>query len=142
MKVLSVAQPWASLLAVGAKKYETRSWKTEYRGVIVIHAAKGLSKESRRLMKLNPLTSALGMSLDELPRGMIVAWGQLTGVVRTEDIADLDPFERKMGDFGRGRYAWRIEEIVLQPTPIPYRGRLGLWEAPDLEIDQQGRLTA
>ena len=40
MKAITVIQPWASLLAEGAKLYETRSWKTNYRGEILIHAGK------------------------------------------------------------------------------------------------------
>lgn len=39
MKALTLWQPWASLLACGAKKYETRGWETKYRGPIAIHAA-------------------------------------------------------------------------------------------------------
>ncbi len=40
MKAITIWQPWASLLACGAKQYETRSWATSYRGPIAIHAAK------------------------------------------------------------------------------------------------------
>lgn len=40
MKAITLWQPWASLIACGAKKYETRSWATNYRGPIAIHAAK------------------------------------------------------------------------------------------------------
>lgn len=40
MKAITLWQLWASLLACGAKKYETRSWATSYRGPIAIHAAK------------------------------------------------------------------------------------------------------
>jgi hypothetical protein len=43
MKVLSLTQPWATLAAIGAKKIETRSWSTAYRGPLAIHAAKGLA---------------------------------------------------------------------------------------------------
>lgn len=39
MKALTIWQPWASLIACGAKRYETRSWQTKYRGPIAIHAA-------------------------------------------------------------------------------------------------------
>lgn len=39
MKAITIWQPWASLLACGAKRYETRSWATKYRGPIAIHAA-------------------------------------------------------------------------------------------------------
>jgi len=40
LKALTLWQPWASLLAGGGKMFETRSWKTNYRGPVVIHAAK------------------------------------------------------------------------------------------------------
>ncbi len=40
MKAITIWQPWASLIACGAKKYETRSWATNYRGPIAIHAAR------------------------------------------------------------------------------------------------------
>ncbi len=39
MKALTIWQPWASLIACGVKKYETRSWPTKYRGPIAIHSA-------------------------------------------------------------------------------------------------------
>jgi hypothetical protein len=42
MKGLTLTQPWATLIAIGAKRIETRSWSTSYRGPIAIHAAKGL----------------------------------------------------------------------------------------------------
>lgn len=40
MKALTVHQPWATLIAIGAKRLETRSWSTSYRGPLAIHAAK------------------------------------------------------------------------------------------------------
>jgi hypothetical protein len=42
VKALTLTQPWATLIAVGAKRIETRSWATDYHGQIAIHAAKGL----------------------------------------------------------------------------------------------------
>jgi activating signal cointegrator 1 len=39
MRGLTLTQPWASLVAIGAKTFETRSWFTGYRGVVAIHAA-------------------------------------------------------------------------------------------------------
>lgn len=50
MKALTLTQPWASLVALGAKKIETRSWKTAYRGPLAIHAAKGFPKDAQRLV--------------------------------------------------------------------------------------------
>ncbi len=45
MKVLTLKQPWATLVAEGIKKYEFRSWKTNYRGKILIHAGTGIDKK-------------------------------------------------------------------------------------------------
>ena len=40
MKALTIRQPWASLIACGAKRFETRGWKMNYRGKLAIHAGK------------------------------------------------------------------------------------------------------
>ena len=54
MKVLTIKQPWASLIVNGHKKYEFRSWKTKYRGKILIHAGKSLEKDMlKRFDKYN-----------------------------------------------------------------------------------------
>ena len=39
MKAISLLQPWATLVSIGAKRVETRSWRTDYRGPIAIHAS-------------------------------------------------------------------------------------------------------
>lgn len=46
MKVLTLKQPWATLVAEGIKKYEFRTWKTNYRGKVLIHAGAGVEKKS------------------------------------------------------------------------------------------------
>lgn len=82
MKALTVWQPWASLLAQGEKKYETRGWPTKYRGPIAIHAA------ARDPLKL-PMTPGLEQyalhndtigSWLSLPTGAILAIGELVNV--------------------------------------------------------------
>lgn len=45
MKVLSIREPWASIIINGYKEYEFRSWKTNYRGKILIHASKNIEKK-------------------------------------------------------------------------------------------------
>ena len=45
MKALTIKEPWATLIISGYKKYEFRSWKTNYRGKILIHAGKTLEKD-------------------------------------------------------------------------------------------------
>ena len=52
MKVLTIKQPWATLIMQGDKRFEFRSWQTKYRGDLLIHAGKGIDKEAmKRLSK-------------------------------------------------------------------------------------------
>ena len=51
MKVLTLKQPWATLVAEGIKKYEFRSWETKYRGKILIHAGTGIDKKELEKFK-------------------------------------------------------------------------------------------
>lgn len=48
MKVITIKQPYASLIAEGLKRYEFRTWRTRYRGEILIHAGKGVDKEAMK----------------------------------------------------------------------------------------------
>jgi hypothetical protein len=61
MRCITIYQPWASLLACGAKKYETRSWPTKYRGPIAIHAAakRPLRQEGMPWEIFDAITTAL-----------------------------------------------------------------------------------
>ena len=55
MKVLTIKQPWATLIMQGDKRFEFRSWQTKYRGDLLIHAGKGIDKEAmKRLFKYLP----------------------------------------------------------------------------------------
>ena len=72
MKALTLTQPWASLMELGQKEVETRSWYTGYRGELVIHAAKGFPKwaketadEKDRLMKQRGLMDEYAAVLDD-----------------------------------------------------------------------------
>lgn len=107
MKALSLTQPWASLVAIGAKKIETRSWPTLYRGPIAIHAAKGFSKSARKTCGENPFREVLEAAgykfkssprehwyhtpypytlVSELPLGAIVAVARLHACVPTIEV--------------------------------------------------------
>ncbi len=45
MRIITLWEPWSSLLAISAKTIETRGWSTDYAGPVAIHSAKGgLSK--------------------------------------------------------------------------------------------------
>lgn len=151
MKALTLTQPFASLIAIGAKKIETRSWRTSYRGPLAIHAAKGFPEDARRLVRddwtffgaLNPeyaeyaktaglklVPSEVGRRTEgQLPVGAVIATCQLVACIQAETIMEtLGERERAFGNYGPGRFAWILEDIQPLPEPIPAKGALSLWE--------------
>src|SRR6185369_10465534 len=52
--MMALTQPWATLLAIGAKRWETRSWPSNFRGTFAIHAAKGFHADDRRIATDDP----------------------------------------------------------------------------------------
>ena len=76
MKVLTLKQPWATLIAEGLKEYEFRSWKTNYRGKVLIHA--GLGFDSKDLKRF----ASLGY---EFPQGQIIAIVQIDDCIKIDD---------------------------------------------------------
>lgn len=147
MKALSLWQPWATLIAIGAKRVETRSWATSYRGPLAIHAAKRWDEAVRAAAIANHhiavAMSAVGLTAwDVLPRGAVVATCELvdcqptaSGVTLDGWIAggvlwELTPYERAFGDYTPGRYAWLLADVKPLPTPIPMRGAQGLFDLP------------
>ena len=130
MKALTLWQPWASLVAIEAKKIETRSWYTSYRGPLAIHAAK--TKKSLGLFMEDPFLDALvsaGYMLTTLPFGVIVATCNLTSVIRITDTnaSRLSSNEISFGDYTPGRFAWMLDDIEPFESPVPVRGHQGLW---------------
>lgn len=132
MKALSLLQPWAQLVAIGAKEYETRSWATDYRGPLAIHASKGFSKENRELCLEWPFDEALlkaGIGCPgALPRGLVIATCVLVGCYRiNKPNPRISPEEQSFGNWKVGRFAWRLQDVKLI-APVEAKGRLGLWE--------------
>jgi hypothetical protein len=146
MKALSLTQPWATLIAVGAKRIETRSWSTSYRGQVAIHAAKGFPRYARELTLKEPFVSALLPEFESwrcLPFGAIVAVATLTACVRTEDVLTVVaanirmlPHELEFGDYAPGRYGWVLAGVSRLCEPVPCKGALGLWDI-DAALERQ-----
>lgn len=139
MKALSLRQPWASLVAVGAKKYETRTWSTKYRGPLVIHASKAAPSRSINLAGgawwSMVCTMLMGQAdyLDpdgSMPRGQLLAIVELEDVLPTAQVVPT-PLERSLGHFGPGRFAWHLTGPRRLAKPIPWKGRQGLFNLPD-----------
>lgn len=139
MKALSLTQPWASLVAIGAKRVETRSWSTTHRGTLAIHAAKGFPGWAKDACLDNTFAASLmagGITLvSQLPLGAIVAVVDVLNVAPTDHLnAELwAPFgspEHRFGDYSPGRYAWLLGNVRRLATPVPCKGALGLWDVP------------
>ena len=137
---LSLTQPWATLVATGAKTIETRSWSTAHRGLIAIQAAKGFPADCRALCWRTPFAQALieaGFDrAEQLPRGAIVAVAHLLHVAPIEHFVHgrlphaLVAREFAFGDFTPGRFGWVLGDIRRLREPIPCKGALGLWKVP------------
>jgi len=136
LHALTLTQPWASLMALGAKAVETRSWRIEYRGPLAIHAAKKLPKHLDALCSQEHFRDALSAEryLDRrlapsqrFPLGQVVAVGLLEAVLPVEQV-QLDERERAFGNYAIGRYAWVFTDLYRLRAPIPARGTLSLWE--------------
>ena len=130
MKAISLWQPWATPVVMGRKRYETRHWKTAYRGPLLIHAAKRWQADQKMLLDEWPFRQLLdGVPL---PRGCILGRVNLTGCFLTENVLSrIAETECALGDWSRGRFCWRLEEAVLFRVPIPFRGSQGFFEVPD-----------
>jgi hypothetical protein len=133
---LSLTQPWASLVAFGEKRVETRSWapaRTAIGQALAIHAAKGFPLWARELVDEPPFSAVLGRHginhHAELPLGAVVAVARLTAVVRTEHANGrlMTEQERVFGDYSPNRWAWVLDDVVALPEPVPAVGKLGIW---------------
>lgn len=137
MKALSLRQPWATLVAIGAKKIETRSWRTGYRGPLAIHASATFGPTETHLCDGEPFHCAL-LSIGSMPLGAVVAIVDLVDVEAITAANTPQEPERSFGDYGPGRWAWRLENVRRLAPAIAVRGHLGLWtwEIPDIYRDQ------
>jgi hypothetical protein len=161
MRALTLTQPWASLMAVGAKKLETRGWHTYEDGWIAIHASKApLTRELRRLCGSDPFASALRNPIaapsGALPLGAVIAIGWLVRCHHVPAFMDKEahrrtlvrrisdrPHEWEFGNFDAGRWAWEFAGVQAI-DPIPANGRQGLWKwtAPRHILDRLKRVPA
>lgn len=144
MKAISLWQPWATLIAIGAKKVETRSWHTSYRGTIYIHAAKHWTQEEADTCHDEPFRSVLmrhlGLSShaplvyenllkSQLPFGALIATASLKECLKYGHwVEALSEQERAFGYYAAGRYGWVFENIQPLPKPIPFRGAQGIFD--------------
>jgi hypothetical protein len=110
MKALTVKNPWAWAIINAGKDIENRSWRTLYRGPLAIHAA------------ASPRTDA------QLPRGVPrpdpedLVDAAILGVVDLIDVV-----ERSKSKWFQGEFGWVLANPRRLSSPLPCKGRLGLW---------------
>lgn len=133
-RCLSLIQPWATLMAIGAKGVETRSWGTPYRGWLAIQASKGFPKECMELCFDSPfcdVLSAAGIGTPrDLPLGQVLCVGRVVDVVSTNVwTPDKESNEYAFGNYGPDRFGWKFED-VRRIKPFEAKGSLSIWRLP------------
>ena len=120
IKVLTIKEPWATLIINEYKKYEFRSWKTNYRGKILIHAGKSSDRDIYKFDNYN----------------LNYSCGEIIGEVELVDCILVDKaFDESLkkinntiyGSDHTGLYAWKLENAKKYDKKIPIKGQLGLW---------------
>lgn len=127
MKALTMWQPYAAAIALGLKRYETRCWRTHFRGTLAIHAA---------CRKMSPFDKVLAEKYDVHPEkfGCVVAFADVTDCIlmTPEFLSALSEQELDWGFYKEGRYAWKLDNIRLPRKEIIIPGKQGLWNLDDI----------
>lgn len=149
MRVITVIQPWATLIALGEKKFETRLRRTHIRGKLAIHAGKKIDSEACLREPIRSTLAKHGYTVENLPTGVILATSNLHDCheVHIDHSGDAvllmhngspsnwigkDSNEFNYGYYSEGRYAWELTD-VKQIGFISAKGQQGFWHYPGLE---------
>lgn len=131
MKVLSIKEPFATLIKDKKKFIETRSWKTKYRGELYIHAS--ISKISKSVRNRKELMALVNDS--ELNYGKIICKCNLVDCIyMDEDFVNKikdNHQEYICGEYKVGRYAWILDNIEPLDKLILAKGSLSIWNYED-----------
>lgn len=128
MKILSLTEPYATLIKEKKKLIETRSWKTNYRGELYIHASlTKIPKEWRENQELMSL-------IDNIPLnyGYIICKCKLVDCIYmtaeyVEEMKKNNYQEYICGEYAEGRYAWILDNVEPLKERIETKGHLGVW---------------
>lgn len=137
MRIITLQEPWASLIGEKIKIIETRSWPCYQFGELYIHAGK--TKIPAKNQRMNEMASWLKGSLHY---GTIFAKCNLSDcILITEPFAEYvrktNPTCYLCGDYTPGRYAWILSDIELI-NPIEKSGKLGIWYYDESKEDIKG----
>ncbi len=142
IRALTLWEPWASLIAAGLKRHETRAFPTKHRGLLAIHAGLTVDAEGAPAL-LCDRAFGPGWAANR-PTGCVLALAELTACKRTGEVL-ADPAstveDLMAGAYSPGRWAWRLDRVRPFREPIPARGARGFWPwTPPEDLD--ARLAA
>ena len=128
---MTLHQPYASLIAQGYKKIETRSWRPPAALIgqpLAIHAGQKLIIPKDTAC-LQAVSDCLGEDwAKQLPRGQILAIVRLNRAVAISADRQLTAGrEALFGNYHPGHWAWYLDNVQLLRTPLSLKGRQGLW---------------
>ncbi|MGE7024154.1 ASCH domain-containing protein [Solibacillus cecembensis] len=140
MKAITIKQPWATLIALGEKKFETRSWQTKHRGPLAIHAGQSVDKGACEDIEIKLALKKHGItSYKELPTGSVVATAVIVechkvikdwcefGVAETDKGSKIEGDEYWFGYYDEDCFAWELADVQALGEPVPAKGQLSLW---------------
>jgi len=155
MKAITLLEPWASLMAIGAKVNETRGVRTSHRGDICIHAAKVAPEFSQEVFNAT-VKAFRSRNLEPDPRtnGCIIAVVELWDVQPSENFQvsefaslrsneiEISSEEWGFGNYAHGRWIYRTRNLRRLETPVPCRGyqSIGWTVPPDEEVKVRAQL--
>ena len=122
MRVITLKQPWATLVAEGIKKYEFRSWKINYRGEILIHAGKGIDNDAIKKYE--------HLNLD-YPCSKILAKVEIVDCIKLNEEVNKSIINENQLIYGnkynRTGYAWKLDNIKKINFDNKVLGKQGIW---------------
>lgn len=127
MKALSIRQPWAWLIMHAGKDIENRVWQTPVRGRILVHAAKGMTRNEwdDAMDFAAGIPSEEHLKAPEVPMFDYIERGGIVGSVEIVDCVHVSNSPWFCGPFGF---------VLRDPQPLsfrPFKGALGFFEVPD-----------
>ena len=129
MKALSVRQPWAWLIVNGMKDIENRTWPTRFRGRVLIHASKGMTRAEYEDVEDYLMFSAMeSMTAIRIPESADLDRGGIVGIATVVDC--IRPQDRLSPWHIEGQFGFHL--IDAKPLPfLPCKGALGFFGVPD-----------
>ncbi|MGD9764885.1 MAG: ASCH domain-containing protein [Candidatus Binatia bacterium] len=134
IKVLSVRQPWASLLLSGVKKYECRSWGPKRPGVLLMHASSGKAGGLPQLRTERLYQQAIAKAgLEEesaWPSSAIIGAVDVIRIWTPDRQPRLTVMDEYLVGDPQDAFLWEVGRRWLFPTSVRCHGKLMLWTPP------------